>query len=132
MAVMAGKDGLIKVGTNTIGYIDNFSININNSTSEVNSLGKSWKEYIETGKDWSGSASGSLDYADLAQKEIVDKMLADTSGEFTIEMKVNSALTLTGSVIFNSLSPSGSWGDKISVSFNFVGSGALSKKEASS
>lgn len=130
MAAMAGKDGLIKVGTNTIGYIDNFSININNSTSEINSLGKSWKEYIETGKDWSGSASGTLDYADLAQKEIVDKMLADASGEFTLEMKVNSNLTFTGSVIFNSMSPSSSWGDKIAISFNFVGTGTLSKKES--
>ena len=31
MAAMAGKDGLIKIGTNKIGYIDNFSININSA-----------------------------------------------------------------------------------------------------
>lgn len=128
MAAMAGKDGLIKIGTNKIGYIDSFNLTINNSTSETNSLGESWKKYIETGKDWSGSCSGTLDYEDAAQKEIVDKMLADTSGTFTLDMKVNTNLTLSGSVVFNSLSPSVSWGDKISVSFNFVGNGALTKK----
>ena len=66
----------------------------------------------------------------MAQKDIVDKMLANTTGEFDLELKINASLTLTGKVLFSSLAPSGSWGDKISVSFNFVGNGAPAKKEA--
>ena len=129
MAVMAGKDGEIKLGTNRIGYIDNFSINVNLGTAETSQIGEQWKEFIPTVSDWSGSASGTLDYADAAQKEIVDELLACTDQLFTGEFKVGPALTLTGSIIFSSASITGSHGDKVAVSFNFQGSGSLSVKE---
>ncbi len=130
MGVMAGKDGEIKVGTNKIGYIDNFSINVNLGSAETSQIGKQWKEYIPTASDWSGSASGTLDYADAAQKEIVDELLNCTDQLFTGEFKVGPTLTLTGSMIITSASITGSHGDKVAVSFNFQGSDALSVKEA--
>ena len=130
MAVMAGKDGEIKLGTNKIGYIDNFSLNVNLGSAETSQIGKQWKEHIPTASDWSGSASGTLDYADAAQKEIVDELLNCTDQLFTGEFKVGPTLTLTGSMIITSASITGSHGDKVAVSFNFQGSDALSVKEA--
>lgn len=128
MAVMAGKDGLIKLGDNNVGYIDNFSINVNQGSAETSQIGKPWKEFINASRDWSGSLSGTLDYADLAQKEIVDNMLSNTDEIYTCEFKVSPTLTLTGSVIITSASITGSHGDKIAVSFNFQGTGALTAK----
>lgn len=128
MSVMAGKDGEIKLGENTIGYIDNFSINVNQGAAETSQIGKPWKEFINSSRDWSGSLSGTLDYADLAQKEIVDNMLQNVDEVYTCEFKVNATLTLTGSVIISSVSITGSHGDKVAVSINFQGTGALSAK----
>lgn len=130
MAVMAGKDGKITIGDNVIGYIDNFSININAGTAETSQIGKAWKEFIQASRDWSGSLSGTLDYADAAQKEIIDDLLSNTDTTYTVELLTNEALTLTGSVIFSSVSITGSHGDKIAVSCNYQGTGALSPKEA--
>ena len=130
MAVMAGKDGKISVDENQIGYIDNFSVTINAGTAETSQIGKAWKEFIQASRDWSGSLSGTLDYADVAQKEIIDDLLANTDTTYSVELVVSSALTLKGNVIFSSASITGSHGDKIAISVNFQGSGALSVKEA--
>lgn len=130
MATMAGKDGTIKLGENTVGYIDNFSINVNQGSAETSQIGKPWKEFINASRDWSGSLSGSLDYADAAQKEIVDNMLQNVDEKYTCEFKVNATLTLTGDVIITSVSITGSHGDKVAVSINFQGTGALAAKEA--
>lgn len=129
MATMAGKDGTIKLGENTVGYIDNFSINVNQGSAETSQIGKPWKEFINASRDWSGSLSGSLDYADAAQKEIVDNMLQNVDEKYTCEFKVNATLTLTGDVIITSVSITGSHGDKVAVSINFQGTGALAAKE---
>lgn len=130
MAVMAGKNGLIKLGDNNVGYIDNFSVNINLGSAEVSQIGEQWREYIPACSDWAGSISGTLDYADTAQKEVVDELLTPTDQLFTVELKVGPTLTVTGNIIITSASITGSFADKVAVSFNFQGSGALSVKSS--
>lgn len=129
MAVMAGKDGLIKAGTQTIGYIDNFSLNVNLNSAETSQLGKQWREYISTCSDWSGSISGTLDYADVGQKELIDELLTPTGAALTGEFKVGPTLTLEGDFYITSVSITGSFADKVAVSINFQGTGTLAVKE---
>lgn len=128
MAVMAGKSGLLMVGENKVGYIDNFSVNVNLGSAEVSQIGKQWREYIPTCSDWSGSISGTLDYADAAQKAVVDELLTPTDQLFSVELKLGPALTVTGDIIVTSASITGSFADKVAVSFNFQGSGELALK----
>ena len=130
MAATAGVDGSIKIGSNVIGYIDNFSLNINQGVADTSSLGKMWKESIETVKDWSGSLSGSLDYEDAAQKAIVDKFLGTDRTLVTLDFVVSSALTLSGTASLSSISIGASVSDKVTISCNFTGNGALAKKSA--
>ena len=130
MAATAGVDGSIKIGSNVIGYIDNFSLNINQGVADVSSLGKSWKESIETVKDWSGSLSGSLDYEDAAQKSIIDKFLGTDRTLVTLDFVISSALTLSGTASLSSISTGASVSDKVTISCNFTGNGALAKKSA--
>ena len=127
MGRTAGKDGEIKIGGKKIGYIDNFSLAINVTTSETNGLGKEWKEHIETGRDWSGSLSGTLDYSDEAQKAAIDAVLTHQTTKLSGAFKVSDDLAYNGSFTITSLSITGSWGDKIAVSMNFEGDGALTK-----
>ena len=128
MGAMAGKDGEITIGENKIGYIDNFSINVNLGSAETSQIGKQWRDYIATCSDWSGSLSGTLDYADAAQKAIVDELLTPTDVALVGEFKVNGGLTLTGSFFITSISITGSFADKVAVSINFQGTGTLAVK----
>ena len=125
--VLAGKDGEIDLGVNKVGYIDNFSLSIEAGTAEVSSLGDQWKEFIGTAKGWSGSFSGTFDYGDTnGQKAIIDNLIsANASTSVTLKFKVSASLTLTGTAWISNGTIGGSHGDKITISFNFQGSGAL-------
>lgn len=130
MAVMAGKNGAIYLGGTKIGYIDNFSLNINLGSAETSSLGDQWKQFIATCSDWSGSVSGTLDYGDSQQKAIVDEFLNPSDTALTLSFKVSADLTLEGAAFYTSMSITGSVSDKVAVSFNFQGTGALAEQEA--
>lgn len=125
MAASAGVDGSIKIGTNVVGYIDNFSLAINQGVADISSLGKMWKESLETVKDWSGSLSGSLDYEDAAQKAIVDKFLGSDRTSVTLTFVISSDLTLEGTASLSSISIGANVSDKVTISCNFTGNGAL-------
>lgn len=129
MAVMAGKNGEIKISENKVGYIDNFSLNVNLGSAETSQIGKQWRDYIATCSDWSGSLSGTLDYADIAQKEVVDELLTPSDTALTGEFKVGPALTVTGNFFITSVSITGSFADKVAVSINFQGTGELAVKQ---
>lgn len=126
MAVMAGKDGTISVGGTAVGYIDTWNLTINRGTAETSAIGKDYKEFIGTVKDFSGSASGTFDYSDTQQKAMFDTVKTGGSGAaVTMTLVTNSALTLSLSVIITSVAIGASHGDKITVSFNFQGTGDI-------
>ena len=131
MGACSGHEGAIYSSTKQIGGLNTFSLNINNAVLDVTSFGNSWKEHIDGVKDFSGSASGYLDYSDTVQKEIVDKILSSSESTLTIDFKVTKDLTLTGSVKISSLSATISVSDQVGISFNFVGNGALNVKQVS-
>ncbi len=124
--VLAGKDGEVDLGSSKIGYIDNFSLSIEAGTAETSQLGDQWKEFIGTAKGWSGSFSGTF-YGDTnGQKAIIDNLIsANASTSVTLKFKVSASLTLTGTAWVSNGSIGASHGDKITISFNFQGSGAL-------
>lgn len=125
MPPIAGKDGQFTLGSNAMAYIDNYNLTLNSGTAETNSLGKNYKEFIPTVKDWSGSASGTLDKTDPAQDAALTMMAG--SGAVTVqsaEFALGSA-TLEGSVILTSISIGAAHGDKVTFSVNFQGTGVL-------
>ena len=128
MAVKAGKDGKIIVDENQIGYIDNFSLTINAGTAETSQIGNPWKEYIQASRDWSGSLSGTLDYADTAQKAIIDDLLSNTDTTYALELVASDGITFSGNAIFTSINITGSHGDKIAISVNYQGTGPIAPK----
>lgn len=130
MSVMRGCDGKLTVGSNDVTYIDSFSLNMNIGNAETSQMGSEWKEFIATTKDWSGSASGTLDYADAAQKKFLDDFLANGSAAAVGKFKVASDLTLQGNVNLTNIGINATHGDKVSISFNFQGTGALAKAGA--
>ena len=122
---MAGKDGIIKFTQQAAGYIDSWSLSVNRGTAEVSQLGNGWKDYIGTVNDWSGSASGTLDYGDKAQKALVDAFISGNAEAVELSLHCGEGIDLGGSVIVTSVSVNAEHGGKVSVSFNFQGTGAL-------
>lgn len=128
--VLAGKDGCIKKSGKKIGYIDNFSLNIEQGTAETSEFEDQWKTFIGTAKGFSGSFSGTFDYGDTyGQKAIVDELL-DDGGEVSLDLKTNMGLVLVCTAEVSNATIGGTHGDKISISFNFQGTGGFTKKMA--
>ena len=127
---MAGKDGIVKVGTTAVGYIDTWSLTLNRGTAEVSQIGRDYKDFIGTVKDFSGSMSGTMAYGDTEQKAMVDQFLTGGSpSELTAAFKCNDNLTINGNIIVTSVAIGASHGDKVTFSCNFQGTGDL-KAEA--
>lgn len=130
MSVLAGKDGAVKLDGNKIGYIDNFSLSIEQGTAETSEFEDQWKEFIGTAKGFSGSFSGTFDYADEdGQQAIVDGLIEE-GGEVNLEFKTSLGLVLVCVAAISNATVGGSHGDKISISFNFQGTGGFGKKLA--
>ena len=128
--VLAGKDGCIKKSGKKIGYIDNFSLSIEQGTAETSEFEDQWKTFIGTAKGFSGSFSGTFDYGDTyGQKAIVDELL-DDGGEVSLDLKINMGLVLVCTAEVSNATIGGTHGDKISISFNFQGTGGFTKKMA--
>lgn len=128
MAVMAGKDGSVSVGSQKVAYLDNFSININCAIADISQFGNDWKENLETQKDWSASCSGTFDYSDPQQKALVDRLISGSEDELNMEFVVSKALTLTGKAVISNVSITAAVADKVAVSFSATGNGAISSK----
>lgn len=130
MSVLAGKDGSVKLGSDKIGYIDNYSLSIEQGTAEVSEFEDQWKKFIGTGKGFSGSFSGTFDYGDTdGQKEIIDDLIGN-GGTVSLEFKTSLGLVLVCTAEISNASVGGSHSDKISISFNFQGTGSMTKKMA--
>ena len=130
MGILAGKDGSVLLGSKKIGYIDTYSLNIEQGTSETSQFEDQWKLYIGTGKGWNGSFSGTFDYGDTdGQKSMIDDLIGN-GGEVVLQFKTSMGLVLVGTAELSEASVGGSHADKITVSFNFQGTGGFSKKMA--
>ena len=126
MGAMAGKDGSFKFGETAVAYSDNWSLNINSGTAEANQLGSDWKEFIGTVKDWSGSASGSLDVTDTAQKAILTQMTSGTVAATSATFACSATVSFAGNCLLTGITLGAEFAGKISFSANIQGTGVLS------
>lgn len=100
-------------------------------TQEASSIGKNFKEFVPTVRDWSGSLGGTFDYMDQAQKAVIDEFLASGTGAILAASFVaDSGLTLSGNIIPTSMPVGATHGGKITVTFNFQGTGELANSNS--
>jgi predicted secreted protein len=126
MAVLAGKSGSAKVGANTVASISNWSLDPTMNTAETTALGDSAKTHIATIYEWSGNLEGMLRVHDdtNGQTALQTAFLAGTP--VTLNLYVDSTHYYSGSAIIKSMPVKVSVEDKVTISFAFQGSGALS------
>jgi predicted secreted protein len=121
---LAGKSGAVKLGTNKIAEISNWSLDLGADDIEITSFdSEGWKEYLAGLKEWSGSIEGNLKTDDTnGQKAILYAWINGETLEFVFE--VSSGVSFQGEA-FVKPSIEVPVDDKASFSCDITGTGAL-------
>jgi predicted secreted protein len=124
MATHTGSEGLIKVGTDTVGELRSFSLETTADTIESSNMGTTARTYKAGLTAWSGTASLFWDETDAGQLALV------LGTEIVIKVYPEGATTgdkyYTGSAILTAKSVSASFDGLVESSISFQGTGALS------
>ncbi len=125
MAKQSGCDGSVSIGTKVIGYVDSWNATINKGSSDITALGKKWREYMSTIKDWSGSFNVTV-LDSTEHKNIIDEIIIKEDTELDIVLKAGADVSYSGKVKVTSVSITATQGEKTTLSVNFQGNGACS------
>ncbi len=125
MATLVGKDGVVKIGSNTIGEIRTYSLEQTMDVIEDSSIGDADRTYTSGLKTFSGSMDVYFDDTDTGQ---LDVQVGDTG---TISVQVEGDTTgdhqLSGSVIVTGRTITASFDGMVEASVSFQGTGALTE-----
>ena len=124
MATHTGSEGLIKVGTDTVGELRSFSLETTGDTIETSNMGTTARTYKAGLTAWSGTASLFWDELDAGQLALA------LGTEIVIKVYPEGATTgdkyYTGSAIVTAKSVSASFDGLVESSISFQGTGTLS------
>jgi len=116
---------------NTVSQVRSWNLDAEEEMLDISAMGDDVKNFVGGRSEWSGSGEVILDYADLKQKALIDKIITATpvTTAFGMTFKVTVSTTSTvaefyGAALLNRLSIMGRLGDLFLVTFNFRGSGA--------
>jgi predicted secreted protein len=123
MATFKGKDGVVKVGSNAIGEIRNFSVEETADTIEDTSMGDTARTYKDSLTQFTASIDALFDDGDTAQTALTIGSSATFS--FLPEGDSSGKYSLSGSGIVTGISRSQSYDGLVEISFSLQGSGAL-------
>lgn len=121
MAVLAGKDGSVKIGANTVAEIDNWSFDAGFDLADTTAFGESWKRQNSTLGGCTGSFSGRHDMSDTAQDALQTAVLTGA----TVAL---SLLTVTGDRVYSGnafvrFSPKADVSSTVDVDYSFTVTG---------
>ena len=123
MATHTGSEGVIKVGTTTVGELRSYTLEQTSDTIEDTSLGDTTRTYKSGLKAFSGSASLFFDEADAGQ------ILLVVGGSITIKVFPEGASSgdkfYEGSAIVTAYNISASFDGMVEAELTFTGTGAL-------
>lgn len=125
MATLVGKDGVVKIGSNTIGEIRTYSLEQTMDVIEDSSIGDTDRTYTSGLKSFSGSMDVYFDDTDTGQ---LDVQVGDTG---TIAVQVEGDTSgdhqLSGSIIVTGRTINASFDGMVEASVSFQGTGALTE-----
>lgn len=123
MAVIKGNAGSIKLSTNVVAEMKEWSVEVAQEFVDTTAFGDTMREQTATFASWSGSGSGSYDIADTnGQLALQTAWLAGTT--VTPRFYVDTTHYYTGLAYVNA-SISAAVDGVVSVSYTFTSAGAL-------
>ena len=125
MATFAGKDGIVKIGSNAIGEIRSYSIEQTMDTIEDSSMGDTDRTYVASLKSFSGSMDVYFDEADAGQ---LDVQVGDT-GTISVLMEGDTSgdHSLSGAILVTGRTITAAFDGMVEASLTFQGTGALTE-----
>ena len=125
MAVLKGKNGVVKSGGTSVGHVTSFSITHEVDTLETTAMGTSTKSrsYVASLHSFSGSIDCNLDAVDAGQ--ITLDVGDDVSLVLQVDSTSGSEKEFSGTGIITSMNVEAGVGDLVTCSFDFQGSGDL-------
>ena len=129
MAAAMGKDGYVTIGgvTSAAQYVDSWTLTEGIGTAEVTAYGNSAKAFISTIREWTATVSGSLDLSADGQVYVMNDFTSTgTSTAFQLRLYDRTTCYWSGDVIPTGANINSQVGDKVSFTWTFQGTGALS------
>ena len=125
MATFAGKDGIVKIGSNAIGEIRSYSIEQTMDTIEDSTMGDTDRTYVASLKSFSGSMDVYFDEADAGQ---LDVQVGDT-GTINVQMEGDTTgdHQLSGAILVTGRTITAAFDGMVEASLTFQGTGALTE-----
>lgn len=121
---LTGLTAKVAIDTKDIAYISGLDLTLEKSIIEVLSFGNRYKEKVPAINDWSATVDGTAAFAkDATQNSLLDAYDNDTL--VTLKIYLNDNTYFEGKAYISSLNLTGSPDDKISISAEFAGSGAM-------
>lgn len=136
MPVM-GYEGQIYIsgdtGESPVAFADTWTLNAAIGQAEITGYGNSAKVFSPTLRDWSVAMTATLDRTDTDQAALLDQWEDGTLSSLNVVLITVANSSLGGTTEFwsgkanaQTHSVNSSVGDKVSVTFNMIGSSALS------
>ena len=125
MAALAGLSGSVKIGSNTVAEVAEWSLDVGLDTADVSAFGDSWKRYVAGLRSWSGSFTGRWDMTDTnGQAALQTAILNGTT--VALRLYVDATKYYSGTAFITGSSPSATVSGTVDVDFSFTGTGSLS------
>jgi hypothetical protein len=127
MATHRGMDGSLTWAGGVVGELKQWTLNTSVEIFDTTPLNVAWQTNRGGLASWTGTAQVQLDYADTAQRAIVDAVMAATppGTPVAIVFRVTATKTFSGTAIVTSLSTGAQGGSLVLLDVTFTGSGAL-------
>lgn len=119
-----GLTAEVKIGETLIGYMSGIDLTMDKSIIEILSFGSKWKEKVPAIKDWSATVDGTVAFSkDGSQMKLWDAYEKDT--EIELGIYLDTTTYFKGKALVQSLNISGAPDDKMSISCELAGTGAM-------
>ena len=126
MAAVVGRDGKFNIGAVTVSYVDTWSLSAGIGTAEVTAFGDNSKAFRSGIREWSGSATATMDRSDTGQADLMDQFEDGTLADVSLRLQTAAATYWSGTARMTGMTINSAVADKVSVSWEFQGNGDLS------
>ena len=125
MATFHGNSGVVKIATNAVAEVKDFTLTTNIETADDTAMGDTWRSHKTGFKAWSGSLNCWWDDTDAnGQVAMIE------GASLTLNLQPEGSTTgdylYTGTVTITEVTHTQTMDGIVERSFNFVGNGALS------
>jgi predicted secreted protein len=127
MATHLGKEGTVKVGSETIAEVRSWTLNTSVETVDVSHLGDDWKRHKATQKSWHGSLSCFWDTSDT---EGQGALAVGETVNLQLYVEHSPPPAFSGAALVTGVDYTGAHNGLVEASIAFQGSGALEGTQA--